>query len=112
MTVGSGILAEAFELSEKSVKFLTPLEKQRRFLVEVYSIAKPCPYCEHKFNVWEAGDENWSWDSKSEYHCPNCGERVRYMVPLVSTTGPYFWGKYLDKWPGAVGRKVINEGLG
>ena len=111
MPASNKYMAHIHELLNKDPKFLTSLEKQEVYVAKIHMQQRTCPYCDRKFNLFEAVDsEDYEDDELGKtYHCPGCDERIVRLVPFMNNGIVYTWGKYLSKWPGADDRKVIGE---
>lgn len=61
------------------------LDKQRQFILRMYSRKNPCPRCEKPCSYYEASDTDVAIEdpSSDSCHCPNCGVGLMRILPLA-----------------------------
>lgn len=91
--VSQEILDEAERLINANPDLLIERAKQKRFVYSVLSMAAPCPNCQEPIVPLFAANEGWTYEkhSDTDYHCPNCGVKLTYCVPLFAAGVPFFW---------------------
>jgi hypothetical protein len=76
---------------------LSGVEGQRQFILQIHSVAMPCPNCAHHLNVFEAqGIDVDDYDAagpteKKPMHCTKCKRALRYVVPIISVGPGWYW---------------------
>lgn len=86
------------ELFKVDPKLLGSLDRQRRYLVEMFAYPVPCPNqgCRKPVNVFEAmgidiDDYDFTgrdYDLTQTYKCPHCHYALRKVVPLFKVSEP------------------------
>lgn len=79
---------------------LGALERQRKVLLQIALVQQPCPFCNHRSNLFEAagiGINDYTFGAtEPEYLCPRCGVGLRKVVPFIATT-PWFWMRMFNE---------------
>lgn len=75
------------------------IDKQRRYLLLMYSNKKPCPNCAHASTFFEAAGidiDALDLTQKNDppFACPNCKRALVYTVPLL---GGWTWRLVPDR---------------
>lgn len=113
--IAAPVMAQIAEILRHPAQHLSPIESQRRFIIEMHLLSPECPWCDSHVSYFEAIPESESESESASYvlgsgcdtlTCPHCKKRVRNCVPLMSVQ-PWYWGKLEeDKNPSRVQRGV------
>ncbi len=84
------------ELLHARPDLLTGVDRQRQFLLRLWSQQQPCPNCGTLLNVFEAArrkiDEiDTLSGAELKYRCTACERELQHVVPLVSIGLPWEW---------------------
>ena len=83
------------ELVKADPTLLGGIDRQRRYILQLNSIKRPCPNCAHAQNWFEASgidiDDMDDRAGEPAFHCVKCHRALEYVVPLVSIGVPWKW---------------------
>jgi hypothetical protein len=89
------------EIMMTRTAWLSPIEKQRRFLLEQALMTCPCPNCNKPSNRFAAANialNDFTFDgAELDYACPHCKTPLTVVVPLmVFGARKWLWSKKFE----------------
>lgn len=88
------------ELLNSNKRSLSPLAKQRRYLLRCLVQKNACPNCGHRLNFFEAAKidiDSWQGEvSGLKCNCSACNRQINYVVPFLAVGGSGGWQWHLE----------------
>jgi len=77
-------------------KLLTSIERQKKLILQEYSVQQGCPNCGHKLNIFEAlgidiDDYNTGDVYEGRTECTACHRELKMVVPFISMGTHWHW---------------------
>ena len=83
------------ELLQSPKEVLGPLDRQRRFLLQVDLTPMPCPACSTPLSALTAAgtdiDAYQFGEQKCAFRCPQCMAELEQIVPLFGSGPGWYW---------------------
>ena len=94
------IIEKAFKMAQARNKgLLTGIESQKGYIARLHLLQTPCWSCGVACSYYEAVGEDYNPDVyrgvDEPFHCPKCGVKMIYCVPIFAQPIPWYWGNPL-----------------